>query len=156
MTLPFDDKTLAAITAPVTFLSVRASLVSERRAAERLQVPDETLREVDQLLAETEEATCTLLLRRPLPEDGYLDPIFDDEFLELCRMMGVNVIAWVNQPQILVHLRDPDAILSRWVALPESDDFGTATTVSSWVDTVAEMEQTIEALFAILKERGAI
>jgi hypothetical protein len=117
------------------------------------------LGEIDPLLAETEAATRTLLLKTPMPDDEYLDPIFDEEFLALCQLMGVNVLAWVNQPQILARLRDPDAILSRWVATAAWNADGVdaaAESTISYSESIAEVKRAIHALFRILLDSGLI
>lgn len=158
MTLTPEDNQFTAIEAPLTFLALRGSLVSQRRVAEQLGLTD-LLGEIDPLLAETEAATRTLLLKTPMPDDEYLDPIFDEEFLTLCQLMGVNVLAWVNQPQILARLRDPDAILSRWVATAEWNADGVdaaAESTISYSESIAEIKDAIHTLFRILLDSGLI
>jgi hypothetical protein len=156
MTTPKNNR-YAAIEAPLTFLTLRASLVSQRRLADKIRIPDASVLEIDQLLEETEDATRTLLLRTPLPDDEYLDAIFDDEFLSLCNIMGVNVLAWVNQPQILVRLHDADRLLSRWVAIAGEDgETPDEISTASYSESVAETKEAIHVLFAILKNSGSI
>jgi hypothetical protein len=48
-------------------------------------------------------------------EVEYFDDLFDDELIDLCAALRVNLVAWVNQPQVLIRFRDPDAVLSRWL-----------------------------------------
>jgi hypothetical protein len=153
-----NDNDYEAITAPVTFLALRGSLVSHRQVADQLGLV-ELCQEIDLLLRETEDITRTLLLRTPLPDDEYLDPIFDDEFLTLCRLMGVNLLAWVNQPQILARLRDPDAILARWVTDTSLDASGVDTprrTTTSYPDQVGEVKESIYVLFKFLRDNHIV
>ncbi len=100
---------------PVLFLAQRARLAALRKAAETIPISPETEAELDQLLRETEPLTEMLLMPRNAEEVEYFDDLFDDELIDLCAALRVNLVAWVNQPQILVRFRDPDAVLSRWL-----------------------------------------
>jgi hypothetical protein len=158
MTQTPDNNEYAAIEAPLTFLALRGSLVSHRTTAERLGLTS-LLHEIDQLLEETEAVTRILLLRTPMPDDEYLDPIFDDEFLALCHLMGVNVLAWVNQPQILARLRDPDAILTRWVTGTawDVDNGGVSPdSTGSYSEQVGNVKEAIHVLFQFLRDSGLV
>ena len=108
-----DNDEIAKIVAPIRFLTLRANLGQMRNAIDLVSVSDEVRERLDRILEETEALTQMFLLRTPLPEGEWLDEVFDDEFLELCTTMRVNLLAWLNQPQILLRLRDPDAILAR-------------------------------------------
>lgn len=152
MALPDDDE-MAEIAAPITFLVLRANLARLRRAADQVEVSAATRGTLDALLAETEHATQELLMRQGLPAEGDIDEIFDEEFLEICKAMRVDLFAWVGQPQVLWRLGDPDGLLARWVEVLGHDD-GLAredlVTTASFAQRMAEMEGAINATFAVL------
>lgn len=100
---------------PILFLAQRARLAALRKAAETIPISQATEAELERLLVETEPLTEMLLM--PPNTDGveYLDDLFDDKLIDLCAALRVNLVAWVNQPQVLIRFRDPDAVLSRWL-----------------------------------------
>ena len=158
MAMP-DDNEMTEIAAPITFLVLRGNLAQLRRAADHVAVSNATRGGLDALLAETEGATRTLLLRTELPAEGDIDGVFDDEFLELCKTMRVDLFAWVNQPELAWRLGDADAILSRWVDVLASDDgleHEPMRAAAPFAERVAEMESSIRATFAILVNNHVI
>ena len=100
---------------PILFLAQRARLAALRKAAETIPISQETEAELERLLGETEPLTQMLLMPRNTGEVEYFDDLFDDELIGLCAALRVNLVAWVNQPQVLIRFRDPDAVLSRWL-----------------------------------------
>ena len=158
MAMPNDDE-MTEIAAPVTFLVLRANLCQLRRAADHIQISDATLEALEALLAETEAATRTLLLRTELPSEGDIDAVFDDEFLELAKAMRVDLFAWISQPEVAWRIGDPDAILSRWVDVLGADEGGEQEPMRAaapLAERVAEMESSIRATFAILVKNHVI
>lgn len=146
---PNSDE-IDAIIAPLRFLTLRANLSLMREMAEEVDIPIETLEELDRLLEKTNSATETLLLRTPMPDDDWLDEIFDDEFLMLCKAMRVNLLAWINQPQILLRLRDPDSVLSRFAGILEDMDdlnWTSTSTTASFVERVDELVRAINVTY---------
>lgn len=160
--MPNEDA-MAEIAVPIVFLSLRARLVQIRSAVDHVAISDETLDELDRLLAETEDATKSLLGGASLPDGDYIDEVFDDEFLELCKETRVNLLAWINQPKILLRLKDPDAILLRFASIMEAD-LGTdpaggqkpISTTGSFADMVSEMETAINKTFERLLKNQMI
>ena len=158
MAMPNDDE-MTEIAAPITFLVLRANLAQLRRAADHIAVSNATREGLDALLAETEGATRTLLMRTELPAEGDIDAIFDDEFLELAKVMRVDLFAWISQPEVAWRLGDADAILSRWVDVLGADDGGEQEPMRAaapFAERVAEMESSIRATFAILVNNHVI
>ena len=100
---------------PILFLAQRARLAALRKAAETIPISQETEAELERLLVETEPLTQVLLMPRNTEEVEYFDDLFDDELIDLCAALRVNLVAWVNQPEVLIRFRDPDAVLSRWL-----------------------------------------
>ena len=100
---------------PILFLAQRARLAALRKAAETIPISQETEAELERLLGETEPLTQMLLMPRNTGEVEYFDDLFDDKLIDLCAALRVNLVAWVNQPQVLIRFRDPDAVLSRWL-----------------------------------------
>ena len=158
MAMPNDDE-MAEIAAPITFLVLRANLCQLRRAADHVAVSAATREALDSLLAETEAATRTLLMRTELPAEGDIDAIFDDEFLELAKAMRVDLFAWISQPEVAWRLGDPDAILSRWVDVLGADDGlddGSAVKYSSFPERAAALESAIYEAFAVLRRNNIV
>ena len=149
----FDNDEFARNAAPIRFLAQRANLGLMRNAIDLVNVSDEARERLDRILAETEALTQMFLLRRPLPEGEWLDEVFDDEFLELCKTMRVNLLAWLNQPQILLRLRDPDAILARSEDISaRSSEFALdlISSTASWSERVDEMVRDLTGTFDLL------
>ena len=154
-----DNEELAKNAAPIRFLVQRANLGQMRNAIELVSVSDEVRERLDRILEETEALTQMFLLRTPLPEGGWLDDVFDDEFLELCQTMRVNLLAWLNQPQILLRLRDPDAILARSENVSaRSAEFALdlISSTASFSERVDEMVCDLTGTFDLLTRSGSI
>lgn len=134
---------------PVLFLAQRARLAALRKAAETIPISPETEAELDQLLRETEPLTEMLLMPRNTEEVEYFDDLFDDELIDLCAALRVNLVAWVNQPQILVRFRDPDAVLSRWLEFRNDYELKSASEGPTPVisQQVATIESAIRSAF---------
>lgn len=152
------DDEMAEIAAPIVFLNHRLRLAHMCRAAQEVSVSNEARAGLDRMLAVTEEATRTLLLRTPLPDGDFIDDVFDDEFLTLCLDMKVDLLPWINQPQMLLRLEYPDAILLRFVNIAASLDREADAINSSaaFSEKVEEMEKLINATFEILKRNRVI
>jgi hypothetical protein len=134
---------------PILFLAQRARLAALRKAAETIPISQETEAELERLLGETESLTQMLLMPTNTDEVEYLDDLFDDELIDLCAALRVNLVAWVNQPQILIRFRDPDAVLSRWLESRseyelKSDGEGVTPVMSK---QVAVIESAIRSAF---------
>lgn len=149
-----DNDEFAKNAAPIRFLAQRANLAQMRNAIDLVSVSDEARERLDRILEETEALTQMFLLRTPLPEGEWLDEVFDDEFLELCKTMRVNLLAWINQPQILLRLRDPDAILLRFDDVSaRSREFAQdlMSSTASFSERVDEMVSQLTATFSMLR-----
>lgn len=149
---------MAEIAAPIMFLHHRLRLVNMWRAAQELPVSDEVRDKLDKMLADTEEATQTLLLRTPLPDGDFIDEVFDDEFLSLCLDMRVDLLSWLNQPQMLLRLEHPDAILLRYanIAAASGYEADAINSTAAFSEKVTEMENLINATFETLKRNRVI
>lgn len=149
---------IAEAAGPILFLAQRARLAVLRAAAEHIPISQETEADLDRLLAETESTTQALLMQSRTPDVEYFDDLFDDDFLDLCSTLRVNLVAWINQPQILLRFRDPDAILSRWMeSRADNDAIGAEDNTSPvFSQQVATVEAAIRAAFSALKENNSI
>ncbi len=153
-----DEEELAEMAAPVVFLFQRRDLAVMRTAADEVRAADELKEAIDDTLAATEEVTRDFLLRPWKFEMDYLDEVFTDEFLELCVEMRVDLISWLNQPEILMRLEHPDAILLRYadIAAAMEGDGGLKGSSVAFSEKVTEMENALNATFETLKRNGAI
>ena len=152
------DEEMAEIAAPIMFLHHRLRLVTMWRAAQELSVSNEVRSQLDKMLADTEEATQTLLLRTPLPDDDFIDEVFDDEFLSLCLDMRVDLLSWLNQPEMLLRLEHPDAILLRYanIAAASGYEADAINSSASFAQEVFEMENKINATFEAMKRNNVL
>jgi hypothetical protein len=66
------------------------------------------------------------------------------------------LLAWVNQPQILARLRDPDAILARWVSLDGSGVDTPSGGAASYADRVAEIKESIYVIYQVLRDNHVV
>ena len=141
-----------------TFLARRLRLATMRRAADKLAVSDEVRESLDESLAETEEVTRALLTRTKLPDAAPMDDLFDDEFLLLCLELRIELVAWINQPAVLIRLEDPDAILRRYANLANAYDIDAAGKDAStdFAQAVTEMERKLRETFDVLKRNRAL
>ena len=149
---------IAEAAGPVLFLAQRARLAALRAAAEYIPISEETQTDLDRLLAETENTTRMLLMQSRPPDVEYFDDLFDDDFLELCNTLRVNLIAWINQPQILLRFRDPDATLSRWMESRSNNDLIDAgeNVTPVFSQQVATVEAAIRAAFTTFQVNNII
>ena len=148
---------IAEAAGPILFLAQRARLAALRAAAEHIPISQETEADLDRLLAETEGTTQALLMQSRTPDVEYFDDLFDDDFLDLCSTLRVNLVAGINQPQIWLRFRDPDAILSRWMeSRADNDAIAEDNTTPVFSQQVATVEAAVRAAFSALKENNSI
>ncbi len=140
--------------APITFLVLRSQLAEMRDWARTHAMPPESVAMLDAILSETEETTMALLFAAELPE-GDIDGVFDDEMLEVCAAMGIDLPAWIGKPEVLLRLRDPDRIIAGWLEIanmllpPTQRPSGSHSTFE---EQVVIMEQLIDKLASSLKD----
>lgn len=145
---PNEDDVIEAA-GPILFLIQRARLAALRKAAETIPISQETEDELEKLLRETEPLTQTLLMPPNTNDVEYFDDLFDEELIALCVTLRVNLVAWVNQPQVLMRFRNPDALLTRWLEIQSALDIPTLgdaiTPVMS--QQIATIEAAIRSAF---------
>ena len=154
----FDKEELAEIAASLYFLSHRETMARLLTAAVAAQLTGEIRDSLDRILTESEDVTRDLLLRPWKYEMDYLDEVFDDEFLDLCLIMRVDLMSWIRQPEMLMRLVHPDDILMRYanIATAAEADFSDMGSSATFSEKVAETEKAMNASFEILKRRGLV
>lgn len=142
-----NEDDIAEVAGPVLFLAQRARLAALRKAAEIVPISSETEAELDQLLKETESITRMLVMPTSVDEVEYFDDLFDDDLISLCATLRVNLVAWVNQPQVLMRFRNPNALLTRWLEIwSECDTVGAG---QSFTPVFAQQVEAIESAIRI-------
>ena len=138
-----NEDDFAEVAGPILFLAQRARLAALRKAANVIPISRETEAELDQLLAQTESITQMLLMPSLADEVDYFDDLFDDELIALCAALRVNLVAWVNQPQVLMRFRNPDAVLSRWLEI--WSEYDSVSAGQSFTPVMSQQVATIES-----------